>query len=293
MPNLKEIRNRISSVISTKQITSAMKMVAAARLRKAQDKIIQMRPYANKLHSVLVELCSNMEDAPDHPLIAKREVKKVLIVVMTSNRGLCGAFNTNVSKKAVQVAKDKYPELLEKNQVDFFCFGKKASDYLRIRKFNVTETESAIYDKLDFEASSVFANRFMKEYSAGEYDSIELVYNQFKNAAVQVLIHEAFLPVPVSEIGKSAKTNKDYILEPTKEQIISDIIPRALKIQLYKALLDSNASEHGARMTAMHKATDNASDLIRELRLNYNKARQAAITKEILEIVSGANALKG
>ncbi len=291
MANLKEIRTRISSVTSTRQITSAMKMVSAAKLRKAQNAILQMRPYAEKLHEILVQLTESLDDSVDNIYGQQRKPEKVLIVTIASNKGLCGAFNSNVVKKAIDVAKNNYAD----SKVDFWTAGRRAGDLLNYRGFNVIEETNEIFDNLDFANVEVFAKRIMDLFVSGEYDRIDIVYNQFKNTAVQILKHEQFLPVLVDnnedEVVES-KQRKDYIYEPSKEFIVNILIPKSLKTQVFKALLDSNASEHGARMTAMHLATDNAGELLKELKLNYNKARQSAITNEILEIVSGAEALK-
>lgn len=291
MANLKEIRIRITSVMSTMQITSAMKMVSAAKLKRAQDKITRMRPYAEKMKEILNNVSASL-DSSEGIYSSEREVKNVLVVAITSNRGLCGGFNNNVIKEIRLLMKG---ELAGKN-VKVLSLGKKASDFFKKSGENTTEgfsdTPYAIFDKLDYEGASEIAEGIMKQYAAGKYDKVILVYNKFKNAASQILVAEQFLPVvPTQAEGSSAQT--DYIFEPQKEAILDELIPRTLKIQLFKALLDSNASEHGARMTAMHKATDNAGDLVKELKLTYNKARQASITGEILEIVAGAEALKG
>ena len=292
MANLKEIRLRISSVSSTKQITSAMKMVAAAKLRKAQDAIIQMRPYANKLGDILVNLSSSLDDAQDNKYGIQREEKRVLLVVISSNRGLCGGFNANVVKRVVELSETTFSRQAKNNQLDIIAFGKKSADILKHRKFNVVESYPDIYNNLDYNSVAEFGTMLMDKFVDGSYDRIELIYNQFKNAAVQILTNEQYLPVKLNDDeGKASRI--DYIFEPGKKEIVEELIPKSLKIKFYKAMLDSNAAEHGARMTAMHQATDNATELIRELKLHYNKARQAAITNEILEIVSGAEALKG
>jgi F-type H+-transporting ATPase subunit gamma len=292
MANLKEIRNSIASVSSTKQITMAMKMVSAAKLRKAQDAVIKMRPYATKLQEVLSEVCSNLDSANENPLMKHREIKNVLIIVLTSNRGMCGAFNSNILKQAVLYAQETYPQQYAAGKLHFWCFGKKGGDFYRLKKYQVAGAESSIFDHLTYRNTSQFAEDFMAKYLAHEFDRIDLIYNRFKNAAVQITTIEQFLPVPLNipKPGKGSK--KFYIFEPGEEEIIEQLVPKTLKIQLFKALLDSYASEQGARMTAMHKATDNATVMIRDLKLKYNKARQASITNEILEIVSGANALK-
>lgn len=286
MANLKEIRNRIASVKSTMQITSAMKMVSAAKLKKAQDAITAMRPYANKLTELLQNLSGSLDGDVGAKYTDNREVKKVLVVSITSNRGLCGAFNSNIIKESVSLYHGKYGG----KQVDYITIGKKGNDILG-KKFNIISNQSSIFDKLTFGNVTVIAEDLMQRFTTGEYDRIELVYNRFKNAATQIVTTEQFLPiVPVEgDVNASA----DYIFEPDKAGIVEQLIPKSLKTQLYKAIRDSFASEHGARMTAMHKATDNAGELRDQLTLTYNKARQAAITGEILEIVGGAEALNG
>ncbi|MFY7666730.1 ATP synthase F1 subunit gamma [Flavobacterium sp.] len=285
MANLKEIRNRITSVQSTMQITSAMKMVSAAKLKKAQDAITAMRPYAEKLTELLQSVSATLDGDAGGQYTSQREVNKVLIVAVTSNRGLCGAFNTNVIKQ-VKVVADAYAG----KQVDVFAIGKKGNDVLR-KSYNVIANRSDVFDSLTFENVAEVANLLTDKFVAGEYDKIEIVYNQFKNAATQLVMTEQFLPLaPIQSENASAG---DYIFEPSKEEIVLTLIPKSLKTQLYKSVRDSFAAEHGARMTAMHKATDNATDLRNQLKLTYNKARQAAITGEILEIVGGAEALNG
>jgi len=286
MANLKEIRNRITSVSSTMQITSAMKMVSAAKLKKAQDAITAMRPYAEKLTELLQNLSSTLEGEVGGDYTTQREVKKVLIVAITSNRGLCGAFNSNVIKE-VKVISEKF----QGAQVDVFAIGKKGNDTLK-KTHNVIENQSSVFDNLTFDNVSAIAQVLTDKFIAGEYDRIEVVYNQFKNAATQIIKAEQFLPLAPIKSDKPVTTG-DYIFEPSKEEIVLTLIPKSLKTQLYKSIRDSFASEHGARMTAMHKATDNATELRDQLKLTYNKARQAAITNEILEIVGGAEALKG
>jgi len=291
MANLKEIRNRITSISSTMQITSAMKMVSAAKLRKAQDAITQMRPYANKLQEILANLSASL-DSTDGVYSTEREVKNVLIVSITSNRGLCGGFNNNVIKTAKRLAENDYKGA----NVTVLSIGKKSTDAFKNTSYGIKGTllprhTETIWDELTFERSSEIAENLMMQFKDGHQDKIVIIYNQFKNAAMQDVITEQFLPVlPPENVSENDNTT-DYIFEPNKEFIIQELIPKSLKTQLFKALLDSQASEHGARMTAMHKATDNASDLIDELKLSYNKARQAAITGEILEIVGGAEAL--
>ena len=286
MANLKEIRNRITSISSTMQITSAMKMVSAAKLKKAQDAITAMRPYAEKLTELLQNLSASLDGDVGGEFTTQREVKKVLIVAITSNRGLCGAFNTNVIKEAKNRS-----EFYVGKQVDIFAIGKKGNDILS-KTLNVIDNQSSIFDHLTFDNVAIIAETLTQKFVAGEYDRIELVYNQFKNAATQIVQTEQFLPLAPIKSDKPVSTG-DYIFEPAKEEIVLTLIPKALKTQLYKGIRDSFASEHGARMTAMHKATDNATDLRDQLKLTYNKARQAAITNEILEIVGGAEALKG
>ena len=291
MPGLKEVRIRIASVKSTQQFTSAMKMVSASKLRRAQNAIVKIRPYSGKLKEILEKLSSNRDNV-ESVFSKEKKIHNVLIIAVTSNRGLCGAFNANVVKTAVNRIHSKYNKLYK--NIDIICIGKKGADFLVKRKYNVIETHTQIFDSLTFEKVSSIAESVMKVFAQGKYDRVEVVYNQFKNAAVQILTTEQFLPVVQSKPAKNkAKLFSDYIFEPGKAQIIAELIPKSLKIQFYKILLDSFASEHGARMTAMHKATDNADNLLKELKLSYNKARQASITKEILEIVGGAEALKG
>ncbi|WP_086476473.1 ATP synthase F1 subunit gamma [Arenibacter amylolyticus] len=284
MANLKEIRNRITSVSSTMQITSAMKMVSAAKLKKAQDAITNMRPYSDKLSELLQGLSASLEGDSGSIYADNREVNKVLIVAITSNRGLCGAFNSNIIKQSNHLINNVYAN----KEVDFMAIGKKANDILR-KNNEVIADHSDIFDHLSFENVAEIAEELMNLFSTGVYDKIEIVYNQFRNAATQIVTTEQFLPIVPME--GEADDIADYIYEPTKEEIVEELIPKSLKTQLYKGVLDSFASEHGARMTAMHKATDNATELRDQLKLTYNKARQAAITSEILEIVGGAEAL--
>ena len=295
MPSLKEVRIRIASVKSTQQITSAMKMVAASKLRRAQNAILKMRPYASKLKEILQNLSASLEGTEQSPYTVQRMPEKVLLVVMTSNRGLCGAFNSNIIKTAVSRMIEQWPGQTASGNLKLITIGKKGTEYFRKRGYNVVESYDQVFDNLTWENASGIAERLMKEFTQHSYDRIEIIYNQFKNAAVQVLKVEQFLPVepPKADAAAPVKTQVDYIFEPSKEEIVTELIPKSLKIQFYKALLDSYASEHGARMTAMHQATDNASELLKQLSLTYNKARQAAITNEILEIVGGAEALKG
>tara|TARA_X000000368_G_scaffold5526_1_gene4277 strand:+ start:652 stop:1506 length:855 start_codon:yes stop_codon:yes gene_type:complete len=284
MANLKEIRNRISSVSSTMQITSAMKMVSAAKLKKAQDAITAMRPYSDKLTQMLVDLSSSVDF--ENEFLQARKVENVLVVCITSNRGLCGAFNSNVIKECIELANSS------SDPVSFFCIGKKGNDILS-KKHNVIESNNEIFDDLTFENISIIADLLMKKYLDKEFDKIHVVYNKFKNAATQIVTKEQFLPIENNTSNDLEKGSSDYIFEPSQIEIISELIPKSLKTQLYKSIRDSYASEHGARMTAMHKATDNATELRDQLKLTYNKARQAAITNEILEIVGGAEALNG
>lgn len=292
MANLKEVRNRITSVSSTQQITSAMKMVSAAKLRKAQDAVTRMRPYAGALKTILENLSSNLNSS-EGVYSKQREVKNVLIIAITSNRGLCGGFNANILKTANRLAREEYKDC----KVSILGIGKKAHDFYRKTEYGIVGSDlprglNELFDNLTFAHVAPIAEKIMHVFAEKEFDKVELVYNQFKNAAVQIITVEQFLPVQAPQNAIKGKTN-DYIFEPNKELIIKDLIPRSLKTQLFKALLDSHAAEHGARMTAMHKATDNAGALIKELKLMYNKARQAAITNEILEIVGGAEALNG
>ena len=269
-----------------------MKMVSAAKLRKAQDTILQMRPYANKLQEILAGLTESLENEQDNIYGNVRELNKVLIVAISSNKGLCGAFNSNIAKKVMQLMEGHYWKQKRDDQIEILAVGKKASDLLISKGVRVNETEHDLLDDMSYEMVVNLAKRIMKSFVAGIYDEVQIVYNQFRNAAVQDLIVEQYLPILPEEQDRFDTTHTDYILEPSKQEIINDLIPKSLKIQLYKTFLDSIASEHGARMTAMHKATDNATELIKELRLEYNKARQASITTEILEIVGGAEALK-
>ena len=283
MANLKEIRNRIASIKSTMQITSAMKMVSAAKLKKAQSAIVHMRPYANKLTELLQNLSANAEDI-ESPYIVNREIKQVLLVSITSNRGLCGGFNANIVKETIQEAKTNFAD----KKVDLVTIGKRGHDILA-KHFNVIANYNDVFDQLTFAYVNTIAKKLMQLFVDGNYDKIEIIYNQFKNAATQIIKVEPFLPI--ESIDNKKDSNNNYIFEPNEKIIVTELIPKSLKLQLYKAIRDSFASEHGARMTAMHKATDNATELRDELLLSYNKARQAAITNEILEIVAGAEAL--
>lgn len=294
MANLKAIRIRIASVKSTRQITSAMKMVSAAKLRKAQDKIVRLRPYANKLHEILVGLSRSLADAEVENVYGRQSSpEKVLLVVITSNRGLCGAFNSNVIKETRRVISEIYPDQYQSGNLWILPVGKKGYDFFRKLNVNKLPDQNQILNNLSFGNVEKVAADAMRSFVAGDFDRIDIIYNQFKNAAVQNLTVEQFLPVKTVKSEKGNNTPVDYIYEPGKEEIVKELIPKSLKIQFYKAVLDSYVAEHGARMTAMHKATDNATSMIRDLTLQYNKARQAAITNQILEVVSGAEALRG
>ena len=288
MANLKEIRNRISSVSSTMQITSAMKMVSAAKLKKAQDAITTMRPYADKQTELLQSLSATLDGDIGSDYTVDREVKKVLLVAISSNRGLAGAFNSNLVKSSLSLINETY----KGKQIDFFTLGKKANDVLN-KEQTVIENNIEIFDELTYDHNAKIAQKLMDLFTDGAYDKIILVYNKFKNAATQIVMNEQFLPIVSNQASGEKAEVADYIFEPSKEKIVEELIPKSLKMQLFKALRDSSASEHGARMTAMHKATDNATELRDALTLQYNKARQAAITNEILEIVGGAEALAG
>ncbi|MEO7213359.1 ATP synthase F1 subunit gamma [Mucilaginibacter sp.] len=302
MANLKEVRNRISSVSSTQQITKAMKMVSAAKLKRATNAIVQLRPYANKLKDLLANLSASLEDGAS-PYLQEREPVRVLVVVVSSNRGLAGAFNTNVIKTANNLIAEKYSEQLKAGNVSIVSIGKKSQEYYQRRKYNVIGNNNDLYLDLNFINASKITEAIMQGFINGDYDRVELVYNHFRNAAIQFQVAEQLLPVPKPEAKPKEEKLKtkdgaieaqvDYILEPSQEEIVEQLIPKNIKIQLYRAVLDSNASEHGARMTAMDKATENAGDLLKALKLSYNQARQAAITTELTEIVSGAAALGG
>ncbi len=293
MPNLKEVRIRIASVNSTKQITSAMKMVSASKLRRAQNAIIKLRPYSAKLREILQNLSDSIDNTNAATFFEERKTEKVLIIVVSSNRGMCGAFNSNVIKKTTQLVNEKYAAENQKGNVELLCIGKKAGEFFARRKYKISGHYDHIFDKLAFGNIVPVAEQLMNDFRNKKYDKIEIVYNRFKNAATQQLIVEQFLPVLPQVTNVSDSSASDYIFEPDKQQILNELLPKALKIQLYKVILDSFASEHGARMTAMHKATDNATEMLKQLKLSYNKARQSAITNEILEIVGGAEALKG
>lgn len=292
MPNLKEVKSRIKSVISTQQITKAMKMVAAAKLRRSQDRIMQMRPFAQEL-SYLLQNLSAAQDAGDTDNWYARagEQKKILIVAISSDRGLCGSFNSTIFKGVVKLIAEKYNAQFQKGDVTVMPIGRKAAEFFTKRNYPVINSYATLFQNLTFEEVTHAAEFLMKEFQAGHYDKIEIVYNEFKNVATQIFQIEQFLPV--LPLGNVSTTNQvDYIYQPDLGEIVTGLIPKSLKIQLFKSLLDSAAAENGSRMTAMDKATDNAGELLKELRLTYNRTRQAAITKEILEIVGGAEALK-
>jgi len=271
-----------------------MKMVAAAKLRKAQDRIVRLRPYADKLHEILIGLTYSLVDSDEDNVYGRKsDPEKVLIVIVTSNRGLCGGFNANVIRETRRLVNEVYNDQYGKGNLWFVAIGKKGYDFLKRQKVNILEEDNQVFNALTFENVSVIAMRIMEAFVEKKFDRVEIVYNQFRNAAVQNLTTEPFLPVETVTEEKVATQIIDYIYEPGKEEIVKELIPKSLKLQFYKAVLDSFVAEHGARMTAMHKATDNATQLIRDLTLQYNKARQAAITNQILEVVSGAEALKG
>ena len=288
MPSLKEIRNRITSVASTMQITSAMKMVSAAKLKKAQDAIQMLRPYSMKMQEILQNISSSLDNDSGGEFTQTKERNKILFIVITSNRGLAGAFNTNINKEVKHQIRNNFSD----KEVEIITIGKKAFDILK-KEYQIYRNDSAIWDNVSSEVSSKLADEMMDLFLQNKYSQVFLVYNHFKNAATQEVKFEQLLPISLPKSDENQGKNVDYIYEPNKIEIVKDLIPKTIRTQLYKAILDSRASEHGARMTAMHKATDNAENLRRELILSYNKARQASITKEILEIVGGAEALKG
>ena len=284
MSGLKEIRNRISSVSSTMQITNAMKMVSAAKLKKAQDSITATLPYSNKLSELIKNISASVDSDESSPLFEKRELKKPLLIVVTSNKGLCGGFNSSIIKETYSLASE-----YGSNTPDLLTIGKKGNDILR-KKFNVISSHNEVYDNFSYSSVKEIAENITQRFESEEYDEIVLVYNHFKNAGTQIITKEQFLPI-LDDSGDTSNVPGDYIFEPNRTKILEELIPKSLAIQLFKAISDSIAGEHGARMTAMHKATDNATDLRDQLKLTYNKARQTAITNEILEIVGGAEAL--
>jgi F-type H+-transporting ATPase subunit gamma len=292
MASLKEVRNRIVSIGSTQQITKAMKMVAAAKLRRAQDNIIRMRPYAQRLNSILSNVSTVNAESDTNIYSQKRDVQRVLIIVVTSDRGLCGAFNSNVMKAANLLINERYSAQAAAGNVEIMAIGKKGHEFFTKRNYTLAGDYTTVFNNLSFERVRVAAEQAMEGFVLGQYDRIDLVYNEFKNVATQIVRTEQFLPIPEKTEEETANNaNSDYIFEPSKEEIVEQLIPKSLKIQIYKAVLESNASEHGARMTAMDKATENAGELLKQLKLTYNRTRQAAITTEILEIVGGAEAL--
>ncbi|MBR5215098.1 MAG: ATP synthase F1 subunit gamma [Bacteroidales bacterium] len=291
MANLKEVRTRIESVNSTKQITSAMKMVAASKLRKSQNAIMALRPYAEKFSEILERI--NGQQTTDNS--QQSTTSRVLIIPLSSNKGLCGVFNANVIRETINLIKNEYQTLLDNNGVDILCVGSKVEEALKFKKYPVIGNENVLLDDLTYENAAAFAERLMKDFDDKKYDKIVFVYNQFKNAATQVLVTEQFLPFvsqQTTDNGQQTESEVDYIYQPNKEELLSVMIPKSLKLQVYKILLDSFASEQGARMISMTQATDNATELLKELNISYNKARQSAITNELVEIISGANALK-
>lgn len=291
MANLKEVRTRIESVNSTKQITSAMKMVAASKLRKSQNAILALRPYAEKFSEILERLTSSGQRSS--VFVESREVERILIIPISSNKGLCGVFNANVIRETINLIKKEYQNFLDNARLDILCVGSKVEEALKFKKYPIVGNENVLLDELTYENVASFAERLMKDFEDKKYDKIVFVYNQFKNAATQVLVTEQFLPVISQQsTDNSQQSEIDYIYMPNKEELLSNMLPKSLKMQVYKILLDSFASEQGARMISMTQATDNATELLKELNLSYNKARQSAITNELVEIVSGANALK-
>ncbi|MFC6996302.1 ATP synthase F1 subunit gamma [Rufibacter roseus] len=292
MASLKEVRNRIVSVSSTQQITKAMKMVAAAKLRRAQDNIMRMRPYAQRLNNILENLSGVQSEEGTNAYAQKRDVQRVLIIAVTSDRGLCGAFNSNVQKAVNQLIAERYAQQAAAGNVSIMAIGKKGHEYFAKRGYTMAGDFTTVFGNLSFDTVRVAAELAMEGFRTGAYDQVDLVYNEFKNVATQIIRTEQFLPIQENQEEQNAsQAESDYIFEPSKQEILEQLIPKSLKIQVYKAVLESNASEHGARMTAMDKATDNAGELLKQLKLTYNRTRQAAITTEILEIVGGAEAL--
>lgn len=290
MASLKEVRNRIVSVNSTQQITKAMKMVSAAKLRRATDAITQMRPYAKKLAEMIATVSAKTEVGQDNVYTQVRPISKVLVIVVTSDRGLCGAFNANIGKATIALIQEKYAALHAAGQVEVLTLGKKGAEYLGRRGYKLNTAHTEIFSGLNFGKVRVVGDEILADFAAGKYDVVDLIFNEFKNVATQIIRTEQLLPLQENADTATA-SNLDYIFEPSEEQIINELIPKSVKLSIFRSLLESNASEHGARMTAMDKATDNAGELIKALKLEYNRSRQAAITKEILEIVGGAEAL--
>ncbi|MFK7932585.1 MAG: ATP synthase F1 subunit gamma [Saprospiraceae bacterium] len=299
MANLKEVRDRIKSVNNTKQITNAMKMVSAAKLRRAQDAIVRMRPYANKLNDMLVNILSNLEGGANTSFGEERIVNKACVVVVTSNRGLAGAFNNNVSKAAARTIEEKYADVYEKGNLTILPIGKKGNEYFKKRypKATIPQDYVALFSDLDFDNVARVSQLLMDEFEAGEFDAVDVSYGRFRNAGLQYTECVPFLPVPKIEVAEdekeASKMRADYIFEPSKEELLNHLVPTILQTTFHKFVLDTHASEHGARMTAMDKATENADEMLKELKISYNKARQEAITKELSEIVGGAAALEG
>lgn len=294
MANLKEVRTRIESVNSTKQITSAMKMVAASKLRKSQNAIMALRPYAEKFAEILERSATGGQKST--VFAENRELDRVLIIPLSSNKGLCGVFNANVIRETINLIKEEYQNLLDEGKIDILCVGSKVEESLKFKKYPVTGNENAILDNLTYENAAALAEKLMRYFEEKKYDRIIFVYNQFKNAATQIMVHEQFLPIVSQQPADNDTASDmeiDYIFQPGREEIYNEMVPKSLKMQVYKILLDSFASEQGARMISMTQATDNATELLKELNLTYNKARQSAITNELVEIVSGADALKG
>ncbi len=293
MPSLKEVRNRIASIRSTQQITKAMKMVAAAKLRRAQDRMLQMRPYARQLQGMLDNVIVSAEQSQGSVYSEQREPNRVLIVIVTSDRGLCAGFNTNITKATIARIHEKYASQHAKGNLTLMCVGRRGRDFFKRRGYKIEETYTEMFSTLRFENVKQAAEAAMNGFVGKEYDVVEIVYNEFKNVATQMVRVETFLPLleKPKNANEPVKQSSDYIFEPNAEEIVKELLPKYLKVQFYRALLESNAAEQGARMTAMDKATENAGEILKELRLTYNRSRQAAITKEILEIVGGAEAL--
>ncbi len=292
MANLKEVRIRIASVQSTQKITSAMKMVSASKLRRAQNAILKLRPYSSKLNEILESISGNHTENSNNAFAEYRTVEHVTLVLISSNRGMCGSFNSNVIKMGLNLIHGKYASQFESGKLSIITIGKRVTEYFTKRDYPVIHSNTAITENPNYDSANELSSMIMENFVLKKTDFVEIIYNQFKNAATQVLINEQFLPIKQKQ-NHNITTNTDYIYEPSKELILEQLVPKILRLQFYKGILDSVASEHGARMTAMHKATDNAGEMIKSLKLSYNKARQAAITNEISEIVSGANALKG
>jgi len=293
VPSLKEVRIRIDSIKSSEQITSAMKLVSASKLRRTQNAVQALAPYAAKLREILNNLSISLENTETAAYSAIRPVEKVLLIVVTSNRGLCGPFNSNIIRAAKSYIETTYSVVNRQGNLDVFAIGRKGADFFRKNKYNLVREEHAIFDRLKFENTTPLAEELMADYASARYDRIEIIYNHFKNASQQVITIDQYLPVVTGQAVKDPWQATDYIFEPEKKILVRELVPKVLKTHLYRIILDSYAAEHGARMTAMAQATDNAQELLKQLKLSYNKARQAAITKELLEIVSGAEALKG